>query len=374
METSVIASLKNGERNDFVHLFADTADLAGNANCSGTFGVGGMLVDRHGVILKRVQNNVIENGRTVDPTNHVERKLVDWYLMTRQAETNYPPPDELTIITSLEPCMMCAGAILFSGLNVVAIAPDDFAGVGAPDRSFGVGIDRSYSSLPKWLRGQAEATFSFARIKGRQTSNKKSRSIFASVEIPESIYEKSVQAIAESLEKTRLMITNEENEITDIDSVGDVLSLLKRTVYDEKHILIGNDCSGEHCSTYHAQIGIEGGASLLTSIGAEHITATRTPLMELIRFYSKMRITAAKAGLSLPHPKRCSIKVVGRDTQDPRLIMELGAAGSFIEGPLPVREQPYLLFPHPQVEDIADIVMSFPPFYKDFVNITIGSV
>ena len=55
------------------------------ANCAGSFSVGGALVDDHGNVLNQMQNRVIQNHRTNDPTAHGERQLVDWYYANRDA-------------------------------------------------------------------------------------------------------------------------------------------------------------------------------------------------------------------------------------------------------------------------------------------------
>ena len=53
---------------------------------------------------------------------------VYWYYENRQSR-NLPPPSELTVITSLDPCVMCTGALLTAGFNVGVVAIDDFAGI-----------------------------------------------------------------------------------------------------------------------------------------------------------------------------------------------------------------------------------------------------
>ena len=66
---------------------------------NGTFGVGGLLVDDRGAIVKVIGNRVIHNGSVHDPTAHVERQLVDWYY-----SSNYlPAPGRMTSAASVMP-------------------------------------------------------------------------------------------------------------------------------------------------------------------------------------------------------------------------------------------------------------------------------
>lgn len=86
---------------------------AENAKNDGTFGVGGLLIDDRGAIRKVVRNRVIQNSSVHDPTAHVERQLVDWYFSEKaRKDDSLPPASKMTIISSLDPCVMCSGAIL----------------------------------------------------------------------------------------------------------------------------------------------------------------------------------------------------------------------------------------------------------------------
>ena len=99
------------------------------AKTQGTFGVGGVMLDGFGNVLRAVHNNVIRDGLVWDPTAHGERQLVDWYHAEQARGRALPPSHEITIVTSLDPCCMCAGAILQSRISrVVFGAWDDKAG------------------------------------------------------------------------------------------------------------------------------------------------------------------------------------------------------------------------------------------------------
>jgi cytosine deaminase len=104
--------------------------LARHSAATGTFGVGGLLVDGHGRILAEAVNSVLIGGALYDPTCHVERQLIDWFMATNRGRTRFAR-DDLTIVNSLDPCAMCAGAIMRSGMKAVSVSEDAEAGIHA---------------------------------------------------------------------------------------------------------------------------------------------------------------------------------------------------------------------------------------------------
>lgn len=124
---------------------------------AGTFGVGGRLMGPFGETLAVARNRVLEGGRLWDPTAHVERQLIDRLFAEKHAGKGPRGPEAATIVSSLEPCMMCAGAILIAGVNCVAIAEDPFAGVG---------VLRGFPALPPTLRTVARQRFSMPAVEG----------------------------------------------------------------------------------------------------------------------------------------------------------------------------------------------------------------
>ena len=116
----------------------------------GSYGIGGALVESAtGRVLQTMPNRVfhtLTGGGTFvqDPTAHGERQLMSWYLAQRET-LGLPAPDALTVVTSLDPCLMCASALLTVGVNVGVVAIDDYSGVNYD--SSGV-----FTDLPEPLR------------------------------------------------------------------------------------------------------------------------------------------------------------------------------------------------------------------------------
>jgi tRNA(adenine34) deaminase len=97
-------------------------ELAKSAGSFGDVPVGALIVNEQGEVLATGQNLREKNN---DPTAHAEivaiknagKKLNNWRL------------DDLTLIVTLEPCVMCAGAIAQSRIKrLVFGAFDDKAG------------------------------------------------------------------------------------------------------------------------------------------------------------------------------------------------------------------------------------------------------
>ena len=59
-----------------------------------------------------------------------------WYWKNK-VPLNLPQPGQLTIITTLDPCLMCASNIVMSGFNVGTISYDDLGGVNFDNNTFG---------------------------------------------------------------------------------------------------------------------------------------------------------------------------------------------------------------------------------------------
>jgi cytosine deaminase len=79
--------------------------------------------------------------------------LVSWYYANKTS-LSLPEPKELTVVTTLDPCAMCAGTLLTAGFNVAVVAIDDLAGINY-NKSF------LFKDLPSNLQNLAKSKFDY---------------------------------------------------------------------------------------------------------------------------------------------------------------------------------------------------------------------
>jgi cytosine deaminase len=152
-----------------------------------------------------LHNNVLEdfgNSKLFllhDPTAHGERQLVDWYFKNRK-RLKLPDPSQLSIITTLDPCAMCAGALLTAGFNVGVSAIDDYAGI-----NYNAAFE--FPSVPAKWRRVAQASFAYygveapirRKYRGGKTTAFASQTISAPTFVLSStIFEASVNDVREA--------------------------------------------------------------------------------------------------------------------------------------------------------------------------------
>jgi len=123
----------------------DALSLAAQAATQGDIPVGALVLDESGQIIGRGQNNREQEG---DPLGHAEivalrdaaRHLGNWRL------------DECTLVVTLEPCTMCAGAIVQSRIATVVFGTFD-AKAGAVGSLWDVVRDRRLPHRPQVTSG-----------------------------------------------------------------------------------------------------------------------------------------------------------------------------------------------------------------------------
>jgi tRNA(Arg) A34 adenosine deaminase TadA len=369
------------------------------AKTQGTFGVGGLMLDQHGNVLQSLHNNVIKQGLIFDPTAHGERQLIDWYYAERAKGRELPAPEDITIVTSLDPCCMCSGAILAGGFNVV---------VAAPDRNAGVNFDESagFNALPEALRQPAAASFSYPAILGsslyaRAGSGATPKSFF----IGKTISEPTQALCALVFEAT----SGEVMELFNTDLPQQQLKCPLTLPPDHAvvHALkqLYPDALAYRCTPHQPDVGLapflkqamardreHGGAgdavALLDSFGNLLLcmpgrmtqSGIRSAFMETTRAYAQLRYklmagaTAAQQDevrRYLGHPKDGTFVFARGPDAGAVSFMNLGAYGSTMEGPLPLKnptQLQYVLPAMPEAE-LAALCAAMPPLYRSVIRI-----
>lgn len=198
----------------------------------GTFCVGGVLLGPAGHLLAESSNHVLSHGQVCDPTAHGERQLVDWYF----AQTGLPPASACTVVSTLDPCMMCCGALLHAGFRVVTLALDPDAGVNCAG-------DFSFSTLPPTLRPLALERFAYLGVEGVRPP------FGCDLSVPAAWERRSYGLFRDSLERVQSLVhgrplpppaqlnwTDEEAALLDgerVQAVGSLMELARRHPFRE---------------------------------------------------------------------------------------------------------------------------------------------
>lgn len=347
-------------------------DAAVRAASMGTFGVGGALLGPHRELLALSCNRVLADGQLADPTAHGERQLVDWYFEQKSRGQQLPPPEQCTIVSSLDPCMMCAGSILTGGFKVVSATLDTTAGVN-------YSADGSYPSLPADLRAKAQESFGYFGVEGGRSHQGPG----PAEQISSDLEKRSLETFLASLKAVQEKIHATEGPAQDLRECRDseVLQTLQRLAPEALQLRFDPGQPGPELAAplLQAARGGRSAAALLDPFGnlvmlrsgQEQQSPTRTAFMELTRDWAALRRQAGPAGEPFLRPlKECTVVSLWGPAADSTGVMELGAYGSSVEGPLPESELArfqYVL-PRQSAEQLGQQIEQLPPLYSQIIR------
>jgi len=369
------------------------------AKTQGTFGVGGVLLDQSGNVLHAMHNNVVRDGLIFDPTAHGERQLVDWYFAERAAGRALPAPEDVTIVTSLDPCCMCAGAILEAGFKMVAAAADANAGINHDGGA-------AFASLPAALRERAAAGFCYPAVRGasayaREAAGAAPQPFFIGKTVNEAT-QALCSLVFESTSGDAMALLNadlETDQLRDPASLaaGHPIVLALRRAYPDALAYRGTphrpDAGlapflltameldrraggvGEACALLDLF-----GNLLLCVPGNRAQSKIRTPFMECTRRYAQLRyelIRGADPQLRdevrrhLAHPKEGTFVLAVGPDEGAASFMNLGAYGSTMEGALPEKNPAQFQYVRAGMAPAAlsALCAGLPPLYRDVIRI-----
>jgi cytosine deaminase len=355
-------------------LYALAAQLAGEAADRGTFAVGGVLADERGRVIARARNAVVAGGRLRDPTAHVERQLIDWFFAAGPRDVS---PSALTIVSSLEPCMMCAGSILRSGFKSVALTDDDFAGVG---------LRRGLPTLSPSLRERARSSLGSAAVEG-------GRAFVGAVAEPfrrpasEADFEAARHAFETTCEAVRRRIaagTGSGARAAADAAPSDVVEVALEPEAAARWIadgpshrvqdlpIVAERLAGDRSV---AALADDAGRLLYVAAGATSRSPIRTAVMECVRGFTRDRSRLERVmGCELA-PSALTLVMMGEIAREEEAVIAFGAAGSFVESPLATGRPPFVQLVGASASyagRLAELLASFPPFYRDFVGLRVG--
>ncbi|MGI0048851.1 MAG: nucleoside deaminase, partial [Nitrososphaera sp.] len=368
-------------------------DEALKASNQGTFAVGGMLFNnKTREILIEMHNNVLRpssNGTglsTWDPTAHGECQIVYWYY---ENKTRYklPNAEDLTLVTSLDPCVMCTGALLTAGFNVGVVANDTFAGIN---------YDKKYDfpDLPDNLRTLIGTKFGYYAIGVPSSDPPKYVRDYAG---PDSLPFKSDRISSKHLAACSAIFNESVNEVRNIsnqqsgkspESMIDPATLPNdspikiafqkiyrdafkikinnfrfpdKKIIDELERVANNQDGRGNAVSFIDPFG----NLILCMPGQEEVSPIRVPFMEVVQNYSKTRWnllndpeTSSIAANTLTHPKYGTfLYLYAPDPDTSTTLMAFGAYGSTMEGPIPHVFPTNLQYVYPpKAGDISDVM------------------
>ncbi|NML62655.1 nucleoside deaminase [Massilia sp. RP-1-19] len=378
---------------------AIAANEAVAAKTQGTFGVGGLLLDQQGNVLKSLQNNVVREGLVFDPTAHGERQLIDWYFAERAKGAALPPPEEITIVTSLDPCAMCTGAILSAGFNVVVAAMDPKAGINYE-------ANGSFSALPEPLRARAASSFYYPPVLGasayaREGWGSPPRGLFIGKTIAEGTQALCSLAFEATEEKVQALCSSDvaQDQLRDPATLAPWHPLVRklRSLYPEAltyrcepqapdaglapFMLAAVARDSEQGGGGDAVALLDAFGNLLLCVpGRRTQSAICTAFMECTRQYAQLRYMLMRdasaqeqmeIGQYLAHPRDGTFVFARGPGKDAQGFMDLGAYGSTMEGPLPEHNPRQLQYVQPTVpqQELDAVCAAMPPLYRDVIRI-----
>ena len=369
------------------------------AKAQGTFGVGGVLLDQYGNVLKSLPNNVVRDGLIFDPTAHGERQLIDWYFAERAKGRQLPQPQDVTLVTSLDPCAMCTGAILAAGFNVVIAASDPNAGINYDNAG-------AFYSLPPDLRERAAASFFYPAVLGasgyaREASGPVPKSFFIGKTIAEPTQALCSLAFEATSEKVQAFLSNDLPQ----SALQDPATLAPSHPVVRKLKSLYPDALAYRCAAHAPDAGLapflraamgqdrkQGGdgdaAALLDGFGnlllcvpgRRRQSAICTAFMECTRQYAQLRyklMHGASAEMRdtvrryLAHPKEGTFVFARGPDAGAQSFMNLGAYGSTMEGPLPANNPVQFQYVLPRIDriELHALCEAMPPLYRDTIRI-----
>jgi len=371
------------------------------ARAQGSFGVGGVLLDQYGNVLKTLQNNVVKGGLVFDPTAHGERQLIDWYFAERAKGRMLPAPHDVTLVTSLDPCAMCGGAILAAGFNVVIAANDPKAGINHDETA-------TFGALPQDLRQAAAASFCYPAVLGssayaREGSGAAPKSFFIGKTIAEPTLALCSLLIEATTEKVQAFLHSDaaQGELQDPATLAPSHPLLRKLKSLYPHalayrgaphapdvglapfLLAAMEQDRRQGGDGDCAALLDGFGNLLLCVpGRRAQSAICTAFMECTRQYAQLRYqliagAGADAGMRdtvrryLAHPKEGTFVFARGPGACAESFMDLGAYGSTMEGPLPANNPHQFQYVLPRVEEsqLHALCEAMPPLYRDTIRI-----
>lgn len=376
---------------------AAAADQALVAYCQNTFSVGGVMLDASGNVLNAINNNVVVDNKTSDPTAHGERQLIDWYYAQIEAGVNMPPPSDITIVTSLDPCCMCTGSIITGGFKVISAAFDTYSGINWDTKA-------DFPTLAGGLAVVAQNTFSYPAVNGNNCFTRDASSAPVPAFFTDAVMDNQTVALCETAFDATLTqvkasintdLTPEQlKNIKDLPVDNPVVVALKAIYPDAlsytapsrgqpdeglaPYLIAAANQDIAQGGTGNAVAFLDYYGNLLMCLpGNEKASLIQTAFLLVTRNYAQLRYNL-RSNLSddevlpyLGHPKYGTFVFAHGPDESSHSLIELGAYGSTMEGALPPENPNSFQYGVASISDaeLAAYCQKLPPLYSSEIQV-----
>ena len=322
--------------------------------------------------------------------------MVDWYFTQVANGVKLPPPSQMSIVTSLDPCVMCTGSILTAGFNVMAAAFDNQSGINYNMRA-------NFPSVPPDLRPRAARTFSYPEVSGhtsfgRPASGAPVPSYFKGKTINDQTQALCSSIFISTLDTVRDSINHDlpQKELanpTELPSSDPIIRALT-AVYPQtlKYRAPARSKPDRGLLPFLLEVAAkdrqQGGPGQAVALldyfgnlliclpGDVAASPIRTSFMEVTRGYAQIRYALAKqlgdrVFKYLCHPKDGTFVFLLGPNKTSSSMIDLGAYGSTMEGPLPddnLMQFQYVNATIPPAE-LTAFCGDLPPLYSHVIKV-----
>jgi tRNA(Arg) A34 adenosine deaminase TadA len=362
----------------------------------GTFSVGGVLLDNMGKLIHALHNNVVKDKTTFDPTAHGERQMIDWYFEQISQGVQLPSPAEMTIITSLDPCCMCAGSILHAGFKVTVAAFDTQSGINYDAKA-------DFPTLAPTVQAKAKSTFSYPAVNGttsfaRSASGAPLPRFFAQPAIDEQTQALCLTAFLATLGSVRDSVSQDllPDQLVDPATLpaNDPIIQGLQAIYPQTLQYKAPARSApdqellpylDRAATLDRQHGGSGqavavldyfGNLLFCLPGNTAASPIQTAFMLTTRAYAGLRYSlkqqiGSRVYQYLGHPKYGTFVFLSGPDDSAASLIDLGAYGSTMEGPLPQDNPNQFQYWNASMDPVAlaAYCARLPPLYKNVIKV-----
>ncbi|MBC1475902.1 nucleoside deaminase [Listeria grandensis] len=371
----------------------------------GTFSVGGLLMDLEGNVLYKQHNNVITDNLIHDPTAHGERQMVDWYFENK-ATLSLPEPENIILVTSLDPCVMCTGSILQAGFaRVIVSALDTHAGINYDMSATPPALPGTAMQLEAQQRSTYPKVHSPTKMFEREATGADISCFFkAGTTIDEQTYALTSIAFSATLDTISKKINTDlpEDQLknpTCLSKDNPIYTALKEVYpqaleYTAPHPNQPDAGLAPYLITAAKEDLLNGGEGnavafldcfgnlIMCSPGNQNLSEIQTPFILATRKYAALRFSLQLANTPdtsyyLGHPKYGTFIYAKSLELNPQGVVDLGAFGSTMGGKIPTdREQFQFAVSRVEQCNLDAFTDGLPPLYssKDFVNIRLKQV